>query len=80
MTIASNFMSTLAALVPLTGSLLIALEVAILFSYVFAKSKVRGFEDSYQGRRTAGEQFADTAARLMMSGPLSLRRSALRWP
>jgi hypothetical protein len=35
MTITSNFMSTFAALAPLTGSLLIALEVAILFSYVF---------------------------------------------
>jgi hypothetical protein len=35
MTIASNFMSTSAALAPLTDSLLIALEVAIFFSYVF---------------------------------------------
>jgi len=32
MTITSNFMSTFAALASLTGSLLIALEVAILFS------------------------------------------------
>jgi len=35
MTTTSNFMSTFAALAPLAGSLLIALEVAILFSYVF---------------------------------------------
>jgi hypothetical protein len=35
MTITSNFMFTFAALAPLTGSLLIALEIAILFSYVF---------------------------------------------
>jgi hypothetical protein len=33
MTITSNFMSTFAALAPLTG--LSALEVAIFFSYVF---------------------------------------------
>jgi hypothetical protein len=35
MTITSNFMSTLAALMLLAGTLLTALEVAILFSYVF---------------------------------------------
>ena len=32
-------------------------------------------------RLTAGEgKFADTATRLMMNVPLSLRRSGLRWP
>jgi hypothetical protein len=35
MTITSNFMSTFAALAPLSGSLLVALKVDILFSYGF---------------------------------------------